>query len=170
MKIFGFHFSNKKFVMPELSYSLDVGFHFGTVEQAMFRMIDNKCFTGTDYFLDNNYVYIVEVDVELRNLIKIKDVFGDLHDDEKIINEITTNCFPTFERDLDIEYNDSKYFNIHTSIRTVLVRDYGIFLVEYDNLFEGSGKSYVILDNKIISRFERKTLREFFKEMQPTVI
>lgn len=128
MKVKVFHGSLCDFNKIELFHSFDLGFHCGTLNQAICRLNDDS---GNIF---EGFIYEVNIDVNSKNTVTVDDCiswanFG------KVMNE-----FKSAKYDL----KDCKTLE---DIREKLVND-GIKFIRYKNVIEGKGYSYILLTSE----------------------
>lgn len=146
-----FHGSRDCFDNILLHKCCDIGFHCGTLEQALFRIVDiNKC-NSNDLF-DKSYIYEIEIDVNDKNVIDIPDCI--CWADIKVIKRHLCETYPSMK----IE----KLTTIE-NLRDYLIRK-GYKYIRYMNEIEGDGTSYILLEDH--HKFERYTVREIIKKME----
>lgn len=146
-----FHGSRDCFDNILLHKCCDIGFHCGTLEQALFRIVDiNKC-SSNDLF-DDSYVYEIEIDVNDKNVINIPDCI--CWADIKVIKRHLGETYPL----LKIE-------NISTieDLRDYIISK-GYRYIRYMNEIEGDGYSYILMENH--HKLKRYTVREIIKKME----
>lgn len=145
-----FHGSRDCFDNILLYKCCDIGFHCGTLEQALFRIVDiNKC-SSNDLF-DKSYVYEIEIDVNDKNVINLPDC-------------ICWADLKTIKKHLILEYPSMKIDKIKSieKLREYIL-DKGFKYIRYMNEIEGDGSSYILLEDH--HKFERYTVREVIKKM-----
>ena len=68
MKVKIFHGSRDYFEKVLLYKCCDIGFHCGTLEQALYRIMDiGKCYTETFF---KSYVYEININIDNKNCIE----------------------------------------------------------------------------------------------------
>lgn len=137
MKVKVFHGSKFDFSKIEIHKSYDIGFHCGTVNQAVRRIYDD---TIGECNLFNCFIYEINIDVNHSNTITTEDCIT-WSDYNRVYTEIS-RC--------GIELKDC-----HTleDIRESLIKN-GIHYIRYRNEVEGIGLSYIILtENHDIKKY-----------------
>lgn len=145
-----FHGSRDCFDNILLYKCCDIGFHCGTLEQALFRIVDiNKC-SSEDLF-NKSYIYEIEIDVDEKNVIELPDCI--CWADIKIVKKHLIKAYPLMKID---------------EIKSIeKLRDYildkGFKYIRYMNEIEGNDYSYILLDDHY--QFERHTVREIIRKI-----
>lgn len=149
MKVKIFHGSRDCFEEVLLYKCCDIGFHCGTLEQALYRIMDmGKCYTETFF---KSYVYEINIDIDNKNCIELPDCISWADFDN--VKEQILHYYPS------INIQEVKTLE---ELRSFLL-DMGIKYIQYENKIEGKGYSYVILDENI--NFERYTVREIINKI-----
>lgn len=149
MKVKVFHGSHDYFEKILLYKCCDIGFHCGTLEQALFRIMDSgKCNSETFF---ESYVYEINININNKNCIELPDC-------------ISWADFKNLKTQFSHYHSNMNIQNVKTieELRNFLL-DMGIKYIRYENKIEGKGYSYIILNENI--NFECYTVREIINEM-----
>lgn len=149
MKVRIFHGSRDYFEKILLYKCCDIGFHCGTLEQALCRIMNTgRCNSGTIF---RSYVYEINININNKNCIKLPDciTWADFKHVKKTISQLN----PKFEIQNIKNLED---------LRTFLLQ-MGIKYIQYENEVEGKGYSYIILDENV--NFKRYTVREIIQKI-----
>lgn len=149
MKVKLFHGSYDCFDEILLHKCCDLGFHCGTLEQALYRILDtNKCYTETFF---KSFVYELNLDIDDKEVIDLPDCIS--WADIKTVKEKIIEKYP--------------FLNIEAIQSTEKLREYFLKLniryIRYENKIEGNGYSYILLDEN--AEFERYTVREMINKI-----
>lgn len=149
MKIKIFHGSRDCFDNILLYKCCDIGFHCGTLEQAIHRIIDGgTCYVKTFF---NSYIYEFDIDINEKEMITLPDCIS--WADLSIVKEKLSNEYPSMIID---------NINSLESLREYLANK-GIKYIRYKNEIEGKGYSYILLDENI--NFTRYTVRDIINKI-----
>ena len=149
MKVKIFHGSHDYFEKILLYKCCDIGFHCGTLEQALCRIMDSsKCYTETFF---KAYVYEINININNKNCIELPDCISWAD-----FGYVKTQ-FSHYHPNMNIQ-------NIKTieELRNFLL-GIGIKYIRYENKIEGKGHSYIILDENI--NFKQYTVREIINKI-----
>lgn len=149
MKVKIFHGSHDYFEKILLYKCYDIGFHCGTLEQALCRIMDSGKCNGETFF--ESYVYEININVNNKNCIELPDCISWAD-----FGYVKTQ-FSHYHPNMNIQ-------NVKTieELRNFLL-DIGIKYIRYENEVEGKGCSYIILDENI--NFKRYIVKEIINEM-----
>jgi len=141
-----FHASPNRFDKIDLSCTESIGFHVGSLPQALVRLGQKVGYDFMKYLCC--YLYIIELDLDKLNCIEIRDIFEDdgleLFKHEILRHpKIKDLCHIYCSLDYNIRYSKSP-----EEIANILV-DSGIQFIRYKNEIEFRGYSYCILDDRI---------------------
>lgn len=136
MRVKVFHGSRFEFEKINIYESIDIGFHCGTLNQAIARVADDIYYSST---LFQNFIYEVNIDVNNSNTITLDDCIQWC--DIKIL-----------KKNLGIAGFDSSECKSLEEIRKKLISN-GYEYIRYKNEVEGNGYSYILLsDNHKIKK------------------
>lgn len=147
-----FHGSRDYFENILLYKCCDIGFHCGTLEQALYRVLDyGKCPTETFF---NSYVYEISLDINDKQTIELPDCIS--WADTETVKEKIREKYP--------------YLNIEPFNSIIELREYflkmDIKYITYKNEIEGKGYSYILLDeNDEAFTLKRYTIREIINKI-----
>lgn len=148
-----FHGSHDYFDDILLHKCCDIGFHCGTIEQALYRILDcARCPVETFF---SSYVYEIRLDINEKSLIELPDLIS--WADVKSVKLKIQEKYP--------------YLNIDSIKSIIDLRNYfvniGIKYIAYENKIEGKGMSYIILDENDTSfHLQRFTVREILNRLE----
>jgi hypothetical protein len=117
----------------------DLGFHFGTYQQANDRSETKIGIKGykkiiTSYFLN------------IRKLFSITDI-GEFEYPQRYFNELLSDNLITEKEAKENGFFNAYYKEDNKIIRDFLVKKYKNIGFEYNNQYEGKGKSFITLNN-----------------------
>lgn len=116
----------------------DLGFHFGTFEQAKNRSETKLFFKGRKSIVNSFFLNI-------KKLFEISDV-GEFEYPQRYIDELVNNNFISEETAKKYGFYNAYYREDNKKIRDYLVKKYNNIGFVYENQHEGIGNSYIVLE------------------------
>jgi hypothetical protein len=116
----------------------DLGFHFGTFEQAKNRSETKIFFKGRKSIVNSFFLNI-------KKLFEISDA-GGFEYPQRYIDELVNNNFISEETAKKYGFYNAYYREDNKKIRDYLVKKYNNIGFVYENQYEGIGNSYIVLE------------------------
>lgn len=150
-----YHGSSKKINCIDID-ECHLGWHCGNLCQAI--DIANPKRKSNKFLWEDSYLYVSDINPNGQNTLYLKDIFryydNFLHD---IIIEIKSKLKEQFP---DILYDNIDNCENNEELREFLLKN-NIKYIEYDNIVETEGTSFVILDESELNNIEEYTFYEF---------